>query len=257
MDAKVTGSSPSFMIRRGSAESTQKGGTGRFGVAETFARREPCLDSFRVVVGLQKDNRRVSSRPALGTLGMHHPLIVHLIMGSRIIYYEIMKREKYEDSDERTDSDLAIVKTRRYHFDDEPFIRPLHSIRSGPSRRASPTPQYSPLGPITRLGSPSSSSRRVSPTQGQQDLGRGRPVKSWELIPPSEGWMCKGDDVEVKGVNKEEVEKNEDANGIEEGGRKEEGVEEEEEDPKDPSEEEMLAFPELWMRTLTRITYST
>ncbi|MED6115634.1 hypothetical protein PIB30_092577 [Stylosanthes scabra] len=86
-DAKVTRSSPSFKIRKGSAESTQKGGMGRFGVAATFARREPCLDSFRVVVGLREDNRRVSSRPVLGSLGIHH------FMGSGVIYYEIEKRE--------------------------------------------------------------------------------------------------------------------------------------------------------------------
>ncbi|MED6148609.1 hypothetical protein PIB30_054685 [Stylosanthes scabra] len=55
-DAKVTGSSPSFEIRKGSAESTQKGGTGRVGAAVIFARREPYLDSFRVVVGLREDN---------------------------------------------------------------------------------------------------------------------------------------------------------------------------------------------------------
>ncbi|MED6197178.1 hypothetical protein PIB30_054236 [Stylosanthes scabra] len=101
-------------------------------------------------------------------------------MGSGVIYYEIEKREKYKDSDERADADLAIVRTHRYHFDDEPFIHPLHSVRfdpnrpyelpveslvalkrrspsrgrdpslqrSDPSRRASPTPQYSlPLVP--------------------------------------------------------------------------------------------------------------
>ncbi|MED6186151.1 hypothetical protein PIB30_064043 [Stylosanthes scabra] len=55
-------------------------------------------------------------------------------MGSGIIYYEIEKCEEYEDSDERADSDLAIVKTRRYHFDGEPFIHPLHSIRFDPDR---------------------------------------------------------------------------------------------------------------------------
>ncbi|MED6196620.1 hypothetical protein PIB30_049204 [Stylosanthes scabra] len=63
-----------------SAESTQKGGMGRFGIAATFNRREPCLDSFRVVVWLREDNRRVSSRPALGILGMHHTLFVHLFV---------------------------------------------------------------------------------------------------------------------------------------------------------------------------------
>ncbi|MED6188016.1 hypothetical protein PIB30_081930 [Stylosanthes scabra] len=50
-------------------------------------------------------------------------------MGSGVIYYEIEKREKYEDSDEKADSDLAIVRTQRYHFEDEPFIHSLHSVR--------------------------------------------------------------------------------------------------------------------------------
>ncbi|MED6139718.1 hypothetical protein PIB30_086423 [Stylosanthes scabra] len=109
-------------------------------------------------------------------------------MGSGVIYYEIEKQEKCEDSDERADEDLAIVETRRYYFDDEPFIHPLHSVRSdpdcpyelpiesllalrrrdpsrgrdpspqrsGPSRRVSLTPQYSPLSPVSRLGSPPS-----------------------------------------------------------------------------------------------------
>ncbi|MED6115251.1 hypothetical protein PIB30_088663, partial [Stylosanthes scabra] len=48
--AKVTGSSPTFKIRKWSAKSTQKGGMGCFSVAATFARKEPCLDLFRVIV---------------------------------------------------------------------------------------------------------------------------------------------------------------------------------------------------------------
>ncbi|MED6224450.1 hypothetical protein PIB30_084153 [Stylosanthes scabra] len=149
-------------------------------------------------------------------------------MGNRIIYYEIEKCERYEDSDESENPDLAVVKTRRYHFDDEPFIHPLHSIRfdpdrpyelpvesllalrcrdpskkkdsapqeSDPSRRASPTPQYSPLGHVIRLGSPSSPSKMVPPTQSQQDQEGVRPLTSWEFLLPSEGWMCEGDEVE-------------------------------------------------------------
>ncbi|MED6108103.1 hypothetical protein PIB30_020373 [Stylosanthes scabra] len=105
------GSSPYFKIRKQSAESTQKGSTGRFGVTTTFARREPYLDSFRVVVELREDNRR---------------------MGSGIIYYEIERCEKYNNFDKRADSDLAVVKTRRYHFDDEAFIHPLHSALFDP-----------------------------------------------------------------------------------------------------------------------------
>ncbi|MED6174348.1 hypothetical protein PIB30_068221 [Stylosanthes scabra] len=109
----------------------QKGSTGRFGVAATFA----------------EDNRR---------------------MGSGVIYYEIEKREKYEDFDKRADSDLAIVKTQSVRFNtDRPYELPIESLlalrhrdpskgkdpspqRSGPSRRASPTPQYSPLSPKGR-----------------------------------------------------------------------------------------------------------
>ncbi|MED6198997.1 hypothetical protein PIB30_071858 [Stylosanthes scabra] len=116
-DAKVTGSSPSFKISRESAESTQKGGTGRFGVVATFARREPYLDLFRVVIGLREHNLR---------------------MGSGIIYYEIEKCEKYEDSDKRADSDLVVVKTPRRR--DSSKGRDPSSQRSGSSRRASPMP---------------------------------------------------------------------------------------------------------------------
>ncbi|MED6210245.1 hypothetical protein PIB30_062356 [Stylosanthes scabra] len=97
-----------FKICKGSAEITQKGGTSHFGVAMTFARREPYL-------GFIPSSRRVREE--------------NRCMGSEIIYFEINKREKYGDSDERVDLDLAVVKTKRYHVDDEPFIHPLHSIR--------------------------------------------------------------------------------------------------------------------------------
>ncbi|MED6212974.1 hypothetical protein PIB30_088749 [Stylosanthes scabra] len=236
-DAKVTGSSPSFKIRRGSAESTQKGGTGRFALATIFAHREPCLESFRVVIGLREDNRRVSSHPALGTLGMHHICLCIWM----------------------------------YHFDDEPFIHPLHSVRFdpdrpyelpiesllalrhrdsskgkdpspqrfGPSRRASPALQYSPLSPVSQLGSPPSFSKMVPPTQ---DLEGARPLKSWELIPPSEGWMCEVDEAEGKEVSGGISARVDEAKGIEEEDKKDE--EGKEEDPEeDPSEEEMPAIP--------------
>ncbi|MED6161528.1 hypothetical protein PIB30_061599 [Stylosanthes scabra] len=223
MVLEVTGSSPSFKIRRGSAESTQKGGTGRFGVAATFACREPCLDSFQVVVRLREDNRRIGS-------------------GNR--YYEIEKREKYEDSDERADSDLAVVKMRRYHFDEGSFIHPPYSVRFGLDRLYE-LPIESPLAlrcrdyskrkdpSLQRSGSPLSPSKMAHPTQGCQGHEGVRPLKSWELIMPSEGWMCKGDDVEGKRVS-EGVPKGEDeAKEIEGEGRNE--VEEEEE--KEDSEE--------------------
>ncbi|MED6137854.1 hypothetical protein PIB30_068898 [Stylosanthes scabra] len=202
------------MIRRGSAE----GGTGCFGVAATFAHREPCLDSSRVVVGLQEDNRR---------------------MGSGVRYYEI---EKYVDSDERADSNLAVVKMRRYHFDEGSFIHPLHSVRFGlnhpkgpsPQRfgpsRASPIPQYSPLSPMIRLGSPLLPSKMAPPAQGCQGHEGVRPLKSWEPIPQSEGWMCEGNDVEGKRVSEGVPEGEDEAKEIEGEGRNEVEEEEEEED---------------------------
>ncbi|MED6140080.1 hypothetical protein PIB30_089753 [Stylosanthes scabra] len=75
--AKVTRSSPTFKIRKGNAESTQKGGTSCFGVAVTFARKEPYLGFIQSSCRVREDNRRVSSRPALGNLGMHHDLFAH------------------------------------------------------------------------------------------------------------------------------------------------------------------------------------
>ncbi|MED6115318.1 hypothetical protein PIB30_089323 [Stylosanthes scabra] len=196
MDAKVTGSSPSFKICKGSAESTQKGSTGRFYVAATFARREPYLDSFRVVVGLRKDNRR---------------------MGSGVIYYEIEKREKYEDSDERADSDLAVVKTRRYHFDDEPFIHPLHSVQFDPDRLYELQLSHFWLSDVEILQEEGTPLRRDPIHQGE--LVRHHSTLPLVLVD------------EVKGI--EEVEK------------KEEEEEEEEDPDEEPSEEEMPTAPRV------------
>ncbi|MED6151917.1 hypothetical protein PIB30_086926 [Stylosanthes scabra] len=147
-------------------------------------------------------------------------------MGSGVIYYEYEKREKFEDYDLKADAELRTFKIRRYHFDNESFFHPLHSVRFDPdspyevpieasmadqplsssckgkssargsrhSRRSSPTPRYSPRR--------SSSTRRVvlpSPTVVSSSLRHRvagktlRLPKSWELIPPSEGWMCEGD----------------------------------------------------------------
>ncbi|MED6138021.1 hypothetical protein PIB30_070434 [Stylosanthes scabra] len=171
-------------------------------------------------------------------------------MASRVIYYEIEKHEKYEDSDERADSDLAVVKTQRYHFDDEPFIHPLHNIRFDPDRpyelpvesllalrRRDPLKKKDP----SPLGSPLSPSKIVSPTQCQQEQKGERPLKSWELIPPSKGWMCEGDDVEGKKASAEVPERVGDTKGIEEGGKKEEEVEKDPEE--DTPEEKMPAIP--------------
>ncbi|MED6173602.1 hypothetical protein PIB30_061152 [Stylosanthes scabra] len=55
-------------------------------------------------------------------------------MGSGVIYYEYEKREKFEDYDMKADAELGTFKIRRYHFNNESFIHPLHSVRFDPDR---------------------------------------------------------------------------------------------------------------------------
>ncbi|MED6186347.1 hypothetical protein PIB30_065783 [Stylosanthes scabra] len=55
-------------------------------------------------------------------------------MGSGVIFYEFEKREKFEDHDMRADVKLGTFKIRRYHFDNESFVHPLHSARFDPDR---------------------------------------------------------------------------------------------------------------------------
>ncbi|MED6120403.1 hypothetical protein PIB30_020595 [Stylosanthes scabra] len=55
-------------------------------------------------------------------------------MGSGVIYYEYEKREKFEDYDMKADAELRTFKIRHYHFDDESFVHPLHSVRFDPDR---------------------------------------------------------------------------------------------------------------------------
>ncbi|MED6136400.1 hypothetical protein PIB30_055856 [Stylosanthes scabra] len=118
-------------------------------------------------------------------------------MGSGVRYYEIEKREEYKDSDEGVAAGLAIEETRRYHFDDESHLalrrqdsskgKDSSPQRSGSSRRVSPTPQYFPLSYLIRLGSPSSPSKIVPPTQGQEGVGceKVRMLRVRELVKES------------------------------------------------------------------------
>ncbi|MED6184681.1 hypothetical protein PIB30_049829 [Stylosanthes scabra] len=55
-------------------------------------------------------------------------------MGSGVIYYEYEKREKFEDYDMKADAELGTFKIRRYHYDDESFVHPLHSVQFDPDR---------------------------------------------------------------------------------------------------------------------------
>ncbi|MED6223734.1 hypothetical protein PIB30_076984 [Stylosanthes scabra] len=153
-------------------------------------------------------------------------------MGSGVIYYEYEKREKFEDYDMNADAELGTFKIRRYHFDDESFVHPLHSVRFDPDHpyeypiealmadkilcsskdekssterpRSSrcPTPHYSPRTmPVAQR------ERSTSSVKGTRSFRRGttssslRKPRSWELIAPSEDWMCNADDEkEIGGV---------------------------------------------------------
>ncbi|MED6222698.1 hypothetical protein PIB30_066870 [Stylosanthes scabra] len=89
--------------------------------------------------------------------------------------------------------------------------------RFGPSRRASPTPQYSPLSPVSRLGSPPSLSKMIPLIQSIEGE---RPLRSWEIIPPSEGWMCDGDEVAGKEISGDVSSRVDESKGIEEEAKK-------------------------------------
>ncbi|MED6125592.1 hypothetical protein PIB30_070002 [Stylosanthes scabra] len=138
-------------------------------------------------------------------------------MGSGVIFYEYEKREKFEDHDMRADAELGTFKIRRYHFDNETFVHPLHSVRFDPDRlyeipiealmadkiastskseessaerrRLSrrPSPRYSP-----RTMPVAQHERSTSFVKGTRLFRRGtasgsiRRPRSWELILPSE-----------------------------------------------------------------------
>ncbi|MED6219730.1 hypothetical protein PIB30_038467 [Stylosanthes scabra] len=177
-------------------------------------------------------------------------------MGSGVVYYEYEKYKKFENYDMKADAKLGIFKIRRYHFDDEYFVHPLHSLRfdldrsyeiliealmadqllssskdekssirrSRSSRR--PAPQYSPKGmSSTQRVRSSWSTEGVSSFRRRMDGSSLRMPRSWELIPPSEGWICEGDN--EKGIG-----------GIEPSVKKEESSgEDPEEEAEDPEEE--------------------
>ncbi|MED6175708.1 hypothetical protein PIB30_080859 [Stylosanthes scabra] len=125
-------------------------------------------------------------------------------MGSGVVLYEYEKHEKYEGYDEKVDAELGVVKIRRYHFDDEAFTHPLHSIRfdldhpyelliksllANKSLNSSGNGESSAQGsrPSKRSSSmPHYSSRRSSSLRVSSSL-------------PAKGWMCdKGREEEKK-----------------------------------------------------------
>ncbi|MED6150065.1 hypothetical protein PIB30_068593 [Stylosanthes scabra] len=159
-------------------------------------------------------------------------------MGSGVIYYEYEKREKFEDYDMKVDAELGTFKIRRYHFDDESFVHPLNSVQFDPDRpyeisiealmadkilsaskseRSSaerqrsfrrPSPHYSPRTMLV-----AQRERSTSSVKGTRSFRHGtasssvRKPRSWELILPSEGWMCDADDEkEIGGMDPSEKE---------------------------------------------------
>ncbi|MED6108777.1 hypothetical protein PIB30_027327 [Stylosanthes scabra] len=190
-------------------------------------------------------------------------------MGSGVIYYEYEKREKFEDYDMKADAKLGTFKIKRYHFDDESFVHPLHSVRFDPDcsyeipiealmadkilsaskdekssterphsfRR--PTPHNSPRTMLV-----AQRERSTSSVKGTRSFCRGttgssvRKPRSWELIAPSEGWMCDTDDEkEIGGMDPSEKEESH-----------EEDLKMEEEEPEEVGNPEMVpATPSLPM----------
>ncbi|MED6122747.1 hypothetical protein PIB30_042796 [Stylosanthes scabra] len=157
-------------------------------------------------------------------------------MGSGVIYYEYEKREKSEDYDMRANAELGTFKIRRYHFDNESFVHPLHSVRFDPDRpyeipiealmadkiasaskseessaerrRSSrrPSPRYFPRTmPVAQRESSTPSVKGTRSFRRGTASGSVRKPRSWELIPPSEGWMCDADDEkEIGGMDPSE-----------------------------------------------------
>ncbi|MED6148182.1 hypothetical protein PIB30_050701 [Stylosanthes scabra] len=157
-------------------------------------------------------------------------------MGSGVIFYEYEKREEFEDHDTRVDAELGTFKIRRYHFDNESFVHPLHSVRFDPNRpyeipiealmadRIASAPKSEESSAERRRSSRRPSlhyslrtmpvaqrERSTSSVKGTRSFCRGtasgsvRKPRSWELIPPSEGWMCDADDEkEIGGMDPSE-----------------------------------------------------
>ncbi|MED6159085.1 hypothetical protein PIB30_039067 [Stylosanthes scabra] len=159
-------------------------------------------------------------------------------MGSGVIYYEYEKREKFEDYDMKADAKLGTFKIRRYHFDDESFIHPLHSVRFDPDRpyeipiealmadkilsaskseklsaershlSKRPSPHYSPrIMPVAQRERSTLSIKGTHSFRRCTASSSVRKPRSWELIQPSKGWMCDADDEkEIGGMDPSEKE---------------------------------------------------
>ncbi|MED6175650.1 hypothetical protein PIB30_080413, partial [Stylosanthes scabra] len=86
-------------ICKGSVESTQKGGTGHFGVVVIFTRREPCLGFILSSRQVWEDNRRMNSH-----LAEERP-VVALATGSEFLSF----KNSYEWLSRKTQSSFCLM----------------------------------------------------------------------------------------------------------------------------------------------------
>ncbi|MED6170765.1 hypothetical protein PIB30_034244 [Stylosanthes scabra] len=165
----------------------------------------------------------------------------HSTIGSGVIYYEYEEREKFEDFDMKADAELGTFKIRCYYFGDESFVHPqIHFIVLGliPTVRLVllDVQHYIILRKnVVNSTSISSSSTEETSSSHRREASKAlRKFKSWEITPPSEGWMCEG--------NEEEKE----IGGMKPSVKKEETSEEDSKEEED-SEEEIPASSSLSM----------
>ncbi|MED6195575.1 hypothetical protein PIB30_039179 [Stylosanthes scabra] len=114
-------------------------------------------------------------------------------IGSGVIYYEYEKREKFEDYDMLADAELGTFKIRRFHFDDESFVHPLHSVRFDPDR-----PYEIPIEALMANKILSSSNDEKSSTRRSRSFGRPTPQYSPRGMPSTQ---CECSTSYVKGTS--------------------------------------------------------
>ncbi|MED6148301.1 hypothetical protein PIB30_051875 [Stylosanthes scabra] len=164
-------------------------------------------------------------------------------MGSGVIFYEYEKREKFEDYDMEAGAELGTFKIRRYHFDDESFGREV-IYREISFVQASYAHYSSRRMPVTQRERSKSSVKGTRSFRCGATSSSLRKPRSWELILPSEGWMCNTDDKkEIGGM--EPFVKNEESS--EEDPKEDPDEEEEEPEEEDNPEDGIPATPSLPM----------
>ncbi|MED6208032.1 hypothetical protein PIB30_041290 [Stylosanthes scabra] len=214
----------------------------------TFDSGEPYLGLTLSNRRVWEVNRRMSSWPAFRTRHASY-LFAHLLVFSPPFSFfnpcvdgkwrdQLRVRETREvrGSRMKADAELGTFKIRRYVFDDESFVHPLHSVRFDPDRpyeipiealmadkilsaskseessaerqRSSRRPSllYSPRTmPVAQRERSTSSVKGTRSFRRSTASGSVRKPRSWELIPPSEGWMCNADDEkEIGGMDPSE-----------------------------------------------------